>query len=410
MRLGAVLAMCAPLLACQGGPTEALIQVDADGALRAGGHRLCMRVRDATGSSLDGEVCLDDGEFTWPATLPVHRRPSSTREEFLFEAELLDGSSRVAVARARVRFRPGQTGELRLTLSAACAGACGDGTTCVMGACEPACFELSAPGAGASPSLPVECWTATDAGVADGGLDASSDAGPDSSDGGRCMGISDGDGGCRCATGRWWELDFDADPTSLDTNGDGLPDWRTRSGRSFPASELGGGVWRTTGLNLDTNPDHDFDVPTSVHLRFRSTSTSVDGGAVFWLNADASATGFGAVHADLSLQASGLQELALYGRTGSIAGGTRDVEMVRLAELPDALVDLWLLLVPSTNDVTIWLQGMNQGSYSYADIEGDSGNPAATLLGAGGGEAVFDYVRIESCSDGVMTPDGVVRP
>ncbi|NOY93482.1 MAG: hypothetical protein GXP55_20045 [Deltaproteobacteria bacterium] len=408
MKPSAILTACICLLelsACQS-VTEALVRVDADDTLKAGDYRLCMRVRDPIDGSLDGETCLDAADFAWPATMPVHRTGSSARQEFAFEAELLDGTTRVAVARARARFVPDKSRELRLFLSTSCGGSCTQGTTCVAGRCEPACFELSVRGDPSS-STPIPCAAAADAGV-DAALDGG-DAGPGDAgvDAGACEGIVDDGGACRCVGGRWWELDFGSDPTTVDINGDFLPDWRTRSGDPFPEGELDGGVWRTSGTTLDTSPDYAFDIPTSVHLRFRNTQIG-DKGAVFWINADNTDTSYASIHADLALQTDGRQELQLFGRTGTSTGSSNTL-LDRFVGLPARFVDLWLLLDPVGNKLTLWLEGVPQTPYDYPVLEGTSGKPAATLVGWGA-ESEFDLVRIESCADGVITPDGLVLP
>ncbi len=52
-----------------------------------------------------------------------------------------------------------------------------------------------------------------------------------------CDGIVDSDGGCRCEGGLWWELDFSADPTTLDVNGDDVADWHLRDESDFDVED-----------------------------------------------------------------------------------------------------------------------------------------------------------------------------
>ncbi len=210
-------------------------------------------------------------------------------------------------------------------------------------------------------------------------------------------------GGCRCVDGSYWELSFDSDPTRVDLDGDGTPDWRMRDGEPFASSELGGGVWRAEGRILDTNPDALFDASTSVHLRYRATTLG-DPGAVFWINTAPRPGRVAAIHADLSLQDDGTQTLVILGRDP-----TGDVELARFAELDGGFVDLWLELEPEANALVVWLEGERQGRYPYPVTSGDPADAFASLLGWGS-RAEFDFVRVESCPDGAATPDRTVPP
>ncbi|NOY90332.1 MAG: hypothetical protein GXP55_03910 [Deltaproteobacteria bacterium] len=215
-----------------------------------------------------------------------------------------------------------------------------------------------------------------------------------------CDGIAGADG-CRCVGGTYWELRFDADPTAVDVNADGVVDWRMRDGMPFATSELSAGVWRTM-RTLDTNPDANFDVSTSLHVRFRNV-TEGGRGAVVWINADFRDGTFAPIHADLALQADGTQELTLMGRDD-----TGDVELARFSGLGADFVELWLVLDPDADTVALWLDGEPMGSYDYP-TRTDPSNAFASLLGWGS-EAEFDFVRIESCPDGAATPDTRVPP
>ncbi|NOY93481.1 MAG: hypothetical protein GXP55_20040 [Deltaproteobacteria bacterium] len=205
------------LVGCYPRPTEAIVRVDVDEALAAGAYRLCMRVRDPVDGSLDGETCLDAGEYTWPATLPIHARPGVEQRAFAFEAELLDGDTRVAITRARAVFVPHRSRELRLRLTAACAGSCAGVTTCVGGSCVPACFELTASG-DVVLSVPMACSPDLDAGSADAGEDGGLDGG--GLDGGLDGGGLDGgvtDGGVTDAGPEpIVELPFTSEPVVVD--------------------------------------------------------------------------------------------------------------------------------------------------------------------------------------------------
>src|SRR6185295_32358 len=117
-----------------------------------------------------------------------------------------------------------------------------------------------------------------------------------------------------------WAFGFDSDPTAYDGDGDSVFDWVIRGGGAFPTSELGGGVWHSAGgKSLDSRPLNDFGGRTVVDVRLRSlTVPASHRGAVFWINVDeASPSGFSALFISVVLQASGGQELTLFGKNGN---------------------------------------------------------------------------------------------
>ena len=202
-------------------------------------------------------------------------------------------------------------------------------------------------------------------------------------------GIEDG-ATCRCIDGKWWELDFDTDPT--------LTNWHLRDGATFDSSELNSGVWKTSdGKPLDTNPDFNFDQSTSIHLKFRNTTIGGKG-AVFWINADFTESTKVSIYASLTLQDNDTQTLIIYAKDDN-----GEVELVKYTDLPTTFIDLWLLLDVQSNEVTIWIDNELKGVYSYP-VYNSQTDPFATLLGWGS-EAEFDFIRIESCSDGAKHPE-----
>ena len=212
-----------------------------------------------------------------------------------------------------------------------------------------------------------------------------------------CTGIKEPNGGCRCERGLWWELNFDRDPTQVDVNGDGKGDWRIRDGSAFDTSQLSGGIWHAPAwVDLDTVPDWPFDVPTSVHVRYRAASAG-GRGAVFWINADTSVTEQVSIYAALSRTVGG-QELRVMAKD---ADGN-DVELARYSGLSNDFIDLWMSLDVEKDEVLVWVQGAYKGSYHYPTHKPYE-DEFATLVGYGC-DAEFDYVRIESCPDGVTTP------
>ncbi|MCH8109306.1 MAG: hypothetical protein IIB15_04175, partial [Chloroflexi bacterium] len=90
----------------------------------------------------------------------------------------------------------------------------------------------------------------------------------------------------------FWELDFDGDPRTVDTNGDATGDWDEWEG-SFSPGMLTDGIWYSPQIAspnrvmLNTVPDEEFIELTTVEVRMRATAVCSSGPYV-WVNADRS--------------------------------------------------------------------------------------------------------------------------
>ncbi len=279
-----------------------------------------------------------------------------------------------------------------------CQGAertCEDGDICTLDACDEGLKECThdhqeIPGA-EGPAGEATCGN---------DIDDDCDGKTDDFDedcGGECSGIGGPDGSCRCEGGIWWELDFETDPAAMDVNSDGIADWHMRDGSLFDVSELVDGAWHTTSdAALDSAPECNFDVSTSVHVRFRNTSVG-GRGAVFWINTDFETDSSTSISAMVALRSGGGQVLTIYSQDDD-----GDVELAQFTGLPESFIDLWLSIDVEADTVAVWVQDEFSGTYDYTThIKRD--DRFASML-SWGSDAEFDFVRIESCPDGAAVP------
>ena len=189
-RAGFVVLLAGLVLACgEETPTQVLVRIDAGEAMRAMASTLVVRAFDVDGTQTymrAPRVGTAEGEVRFPATVPLVPRGGDAARRFEVVAELADDTG-VAFARQRViaGFVPGELREVWIRFDDVCAGVldCAAGTTCVDGACEPACM-VPVP-VGADPQR-VECPAV--------GCSAAEDG--TACDGGTCR-------GGECCTGCW---------------------------------------------------------------------------------------------------------------------------------------------------------------------------------------------------------------
>lgn len=194
-----------------------------------------------------------------------------------------------------------------------------------------------------------------------------------------------------------WEWHCDVDPTTIDSNTDGILDWIERNGNPFDGL-TGSGTWRATTWDhvMDNRPRNDYSTPTTVDLTWRSYGEG-DWQATFWANvdyvppadpeADPAGEVFAPVFMHLELMDAGTQTLTLYGKLAAGPG----VELAQFTGLRDDFIDTKLYFDTVADTVTVWLDDVEQGTYGYHLIQQNYDN-FATVLGLNG---EFDYVRIE---------------
>jgi len=185
-----------------------------------------------------------------------------------------------------------------------------------------------------------------------------------------------------------WELDFDTDPRALDINADGVNDWDQYSG-TFDPSTLSNGIWYapdhgTEGICIA--PGENFAELTTVDLRYRAMS--VGGfGAVFWINADRHSGTSANLVANLCKPDTSSQELWFGWELES-----GDEEWVGIYDVPDALVNVRLVIDPVADTVGVFVNGTHKGTYTY--FRGNSNPDALAWVYTNGCSGEFDYVSI----------------
>ncbi|MFA9477362.1 type II secretion system protein J [Phycisphaerales bacterium AB-hyl4] len=187
----------------------------------------------------------------------------------------------------------------------------------------------------------------------------------------------------------YWEADFRHDPTALDVNADGEPDWSVGTS-SFATNNLdpNAGTWQAQ-QTLRTWPNHDFTEPTVVRLQLRHTSA--DGGAALMrLYADRRNGRVGPVGVYVHRQSDGRQTLDLISRDAF----ANTVTLLSLPDQPPGFLDVRLAVLPAHRSINIDVNGVNRGTYQYHRVDASNESRAVELLGWQTSHAEFKHVRI----------------
>lgn len=245
---------------------------------------------------------------------------------------------------------------------------------------------------------PADAEDATVSPVADAGEDAAALMDGALEAGGEADAPADVDSAApACTPALVWETHFDEDPTQVDRNGDGIPDWTMRYGAPFIVSELQNGQWRPSTFHaLDTRPTNPFSQRTIVEVRFQSIDhPSGDMGAVFWINLNQDQPLYVALFADLQLQPGGGQRLRVSTRNSS----GQAIHALDLPDLPERLIDLRLDIDPVALTVAMWVDGASHGTQPIESWRPPNNDQFATLITWSGAEnkSVFDWARVTLC-------------
>ncbi|MFG0261813.1 MAG: hypothetical protein ACF788_05425, partial [Novipirellula sp. JB048] len=185
-----------------------------------------------------------------------------------------------------------------------------------------------------------------------------------------------------------WVTKFDQDPTRLDVNGDGSGDWVVQGGGTFDTDSLDDGVWKTSGTQLNTTPDCDFDTTTVVDVKFQNTSVGGNG-ATFKLNALRSGSSCAPIRVYLTKQSDGSQSLTLATQSNDVTPR----ELIRVTGLPNQPVLLHLIIEPATSSVSLSVNDIQYGTFALSPFLSSDANRSA-CLGAENSDAEFSYARI----------------
>lgn len=193
-------------------------------------------------------------------------------------------------------------------------------------------------------------------------------------------------------TGKW-EVNFDKNPTALEINGDGAADWAVVGGGAFDMTSITSGVWRTSGMQLITNPDCDFAKTTIVDLEFQSLTTG-GRGAVFSMNALRAGSNCAPVMVSLVKTSDNTQTLSVQTKLND----SQTVTLIRVPGLPNQPVKLHLIVHPENSSISVKANDVQHGTYTLTPFPSTDSSRAA-MIGADGGTAEFSYAAIRVLED-----------
>lgn len=185
----------------------------------------------------------------------------------------------------------------------------------------------------------------------------------------------------------YWLWDCTTNPTTLDSNGDGLPDWLSPSSTPFNASSVSGGTWQANGATLYSNPGDNFTHLTLVSVRFSANAAGSWAG--FSMNAARNGNVCAPVLARITQQSDGSQTLQVWRKLND---STLDT-LLLIPGLPPGATDLHLIVDPAYGSVGIRVNGVEYGSFAYNAFA--SGDTSTYVQLTSSGSAQFNYVRIK---------------
>lgn len=188
-----------------------------------------------------------------------------------------------------------------------------------------------------------------------------------------------------------WETDFDTDPTAMDVDADGVPDWRTVDGSVFDTTELVGGTWQVgTSTELRTYPDNDFIELTVANIRFRDTTADGASGAVFDIYFDRDKKTSARISASIVLEDDGTQTLKMAHYLNAATAET----FIRVKGLTPEFVDLRLILDPDNDTVAVFVNNVYKATHLYWRYMDASNTARYAQIGESGADAEFDSISI----------------
>ncbi len=185
----------------------------------------------------------------------------------------------------------------------------------------------------------------------------------------------------------YWRADFERNPTTIDADRDGTPDWTMAAGATFDPATLINGRWHAVGA-LETRPLNNFHKITIVEAACRNTTVGGNG-AVLRISADRQS----GLHAPLivyvKLQSDGTQTLTLSGRSSDL----NTVALCTQPRLSSGLVRFRLTIVPEHNIVNLNVNDVDLGTFVYPVYAPSALDRFVTLF-ADTSLAEFDYVDV----------------
>ena len=188
-----------------------------------------------------------------------------------------------------------------------------------------------------------------------------------------------------------WETDFDTDPTAMDDDADGIPDWRTVDASVFDTTELVGGTWQVgTATKLRTYPDNDFVELTVAKIRFRDTTADGASGAVFDIYFDRVGMTSARISVSIVLEDDGTQTLKMAHYLNAVTAET----FIRVKGLPPEFVDLRLILDPDNDTVAVFVNDVYKATHLYWRYTNGGNTARYAQIGESGADAEFDSISI----------------
>ena len=185
-----------------------------------------------------------------------------------------------------------------------------------------------------------------------------------------------------------WNWDCSVDPTTLDSNADGIPDWVVRGGGAFDMGKISAGIW-SGGQVLDNRPLNTYSYFTTVDMAWKSNGT--DWSAVLWMNLDYTRVSdtmvtFSPVHIHLE-DVGDTQTLRVY----NVYANWVEREIATIEGLPDCLIQMHLDIDTTADTIGITIDGVSRGVYGYTAWGDANADMFATVLGD---KMCLDYINI----------------
>lgn len=180
-----------------------------------------------------------------------------------------------------------------------------------------------------------------------------------------------------------WRLDFDDDPTTIDSDRDGTLDWEVPGGGTFNIASLSGGRWLASG-KLATCPLHDFTSVTTVELRFRGDNVRMR------IASDRQGGSVGPVQLRLVAQPDGSRKLMLQGESAI----DTPVTLHEIQNLADDFIRARITIAPNDDTVFLHVNDEEIGSFVYPTYANASATDRCAVLEVISGMAQIDYIDV----------------
>jgi prepilin-type N-terminal cleavage/methylation domain-containing protein len=190
-----------------------------------------------------------------------------------------------------------------------------------------------------------------------------------------------------------WELDFNADPTTVDLNADG-GDWLVDNAAQFNQVSLGNGTWQALQV-VATVPTHRFDTTTTVDVRMRSIMPG-GRGATLWLDANWDSSTYAFFAFFLTRHNDDTQTLAVQYPGAAGAWATP----LAFHNLPGDFVDVQLIVDAAGDTFHLKIDGVGYGTYAFSHFASPNGSGTA-LLRSWTVSGEFDHVLIRVAEAGL---------